>query len=424
LEKRIRELNVEIEEANGKLRRNLQEKEKVQAYLSTLLESLPVGVIGTDRRGNIHSCNRRAAEILEESRSMIEGRHIREVLKGSESATALQEVLQEGFAVPKTFETLLGRASDGRRRILRLQIVPAGGADEGEAAGVVLVEDVTDIRRLEHQASRNSRLAAMGEIAMNVAHEIRNPLGSIELFASMLQHDLAGDPINGPLAVHICKGVRCVDHIVANILQFARPQRLAYTLFDLDELIDETLVFAEHALRLKNIRVERDHAQAESTLWADAELLKQMFLNLFLNAVQATPEGGVVGVRTLPNGKTVEVQVWDTGCGFAPGMIGKIFDPFFTTRRRGTGLGLTIVHNILSAHNGSIEADNRPEGGAVFTIILPKKIPPRFDDSSASASSGEAEAPDAVACLEDPSPEETTFSPQAQEEPYLCQPEF
>jgi len=143
--------------------------------------------------------------------------------------------------------------------------------------------------------------------------------------------------------------------------------------FDLHELIEETLLFAEHALRQKGIAVERNFAENAIPLTADAELLKQMFLNLFLNAIQATPEGGIVGVDTIPNCKTVEVRVWDSGCGFAAGMRDKIFDPFFTTRRKGTGLGLTIVHNIVTAHEGSIEADNRSEGGAIFSIVLPKK---------------------------------------------------
>ncbi|NQU44949.1 hybrid sensor histidine kinase/response regulator, partial [bacterium] len=91
-----------------------------------------------------------------------------------------------------------------------------------------------------------------------------------------------------------------------------------------------------------------------------------------LNAVHATPEGGRLGIESVPNGKLIEVRVWDSGYGLPKEHIGRIFDPFFTTRHKGTGLGLTIVHNIVSVHGGSIEADNRPEGGATFSIVLPK----------------------------------------------------
>ncbi|HUT24007.1 MAG TPA: ATP-binding protein [Sumerlaeia bacterium] len=400
LEKRIAELNLEIEEANARLRENLREKQRVQDYLSTLLESLPIGVIGADPGGRVTSCNRRAAEITGLAAEKIHGRRLTEALGALGAAQAAGASLEEveraivsGSTGQGPLELVFERARDQRRRTLRLRVVPTDSnpheAESGTARGarVVLLEDVTDIRRLEQQANRKKRLTAMGEIAMNVAHEIRNPLGSIELFASMLKRELAGDPACASLAGHICTGVRCVDHIVANILQFARPQRLSCSTLNLNELIDETLLFAEHALAQKRIRVERDYRSPRAAfLWADADLLKQMFLNLFLNAIQATPEGGAIGVHSLPNGATIEVQVWDTGCGLAPDVIGRIFDPFFTTRRKGTGLGLTIAHNIVSAHQGNIEADNRPEQGAVFSIVLPKKAPSRLDGSELASS--------------------------------------
>jgi signal transduction histidine kinase len=158
-----------------------------------------------------------------------------------------------------------------------------------------------------------------------------------------------------------------------NILQFSRPQQLSRSACDLRDILDETIVFSEHALRQKGIEVERDYRGSGAPVRADAELLRQTFLNLMLNAIQATPEGGSIGVRTIPNGKTVEVQVWDTGPGFSGEALDRIFDPFFTTRRKGTGLGLTIVHNIVTAHDGTVDAENRPGGGAIFSIVLPKR---------------------------------------------------
>lgn len=447
LEKRIAELNVELEDANARLRENLEEKQKMQTHLSTLLECLPVGVVGVDRRGRVCSLNRCACEILDVDSERASGVSLADLfenaasetggLKGdSDAGSYLARALEDGFASESTFETEIQPLGGGRRRrVLRLRVVPTdisssqgiekkkkNGEDaNGQAAAVLLIEDVTDIRRLEQQANRNNRLAAMGEIAINVAHEIRNPLGSIELFASMLQRGLSKDKENGPLAAHICTGVRCLDHIVSNILQFARPQRLICGDVNLEELIEETLLFTEHVLRQKNIRVERHYpgngadGRREATggqasgsedetdaktgdfrqsslaapgsarfeeaslsgtrMWADAELIKQMLLNLFLNAIQATPEEGSLGVQSIPSGETVEIRVWDSGTGIDPEALGKIFDPFFTTRRKGTGLGLTIVHNIVTSHQGTIEAENRAEGGALFSIVLPKRAP-------------------------------------------------
>ena len=469
LEKRIAELNIELETANARLRRNLDEKQKMQNHLSTLLESLPVGVIAVDCEGFVCSLNGCAAKILDFSPSPpprtalgslfqgSEGKNAAEGEKNSLAFPALSKAVASGFTIEDTFEIEIQPVRGRRLRTLRLRVVPTGSArkereaedsrppenareprpeaeakpaaPDDEAAAVILVEDVTDMRRLEQQANRNNRLTAMGEIAINVAHEIRNPLGSIELFASMLQRDLSKDETNGPLAAHICTGVRCLDHIVSNILQFARPQRLSCSQVDLCELIDETLLFTEHVLRQKKIRIERHYPGSGSNnrgtgsggcrkgteappdaglsgtgqpslsdrqpeasedpaaetpgirMWADAELIKQMLLNLFLNAIQATPEEGVIGVQSIPNCATVELRVWDTGSGIPADALGKIFDPFFTTRRKGTGLGLTIVHNIVTAHQGSIDAENRPEGGALFTIVLPKRVPKKLEDA-------------------------------------------
>lgn len=413
LERRVAELNLELESANRRLRSNLAEKERVEAYLSTLLESLPVGVVGVDVEGRVCSANRAAGEILEREPEALASARLADLLgaAAAEEARAAvahwcgQRTAQVALVdVPEAFELemLSHRQSAGGgcpargsgRRIVRLQLVPAGlgrevlaqragarGADGQvvalrEAAAVLLMEDVTDVRHLEQQATRTSRLTAMGEIAINVAHEIRNPLGSIELFASMLQRDLADQPAQATLAGHICTGVRCLDHIVSNILQFSRPQLLSCSTFDLNALMDETVLFAEHVLRQKNIRVERRGQEDEILMHADAELLRQVFLNLVLNAIQATPEDGTIGLEALPSGRRVEVRVWDTGCGLAPEVLGRIFDPFFTTRRKGTGLGLTIVHNILASHQGTIDAENRPEGGALFTMALPLRLSP------------------------------------------------
>jgi len=381
LEQRIKDLNLELEDANEQLRMNLEERRRMEEYLSTLLESLPTGVIGVSADGRVHSLNRAASTILQRDDKAASDVAL-DALFGplEEDARAtlgdIGKVVSEGGDAEVYYELALGRGEVQRPRVIRLQVVPTRGNESEvsqDADAVLLIEDVTDIRRLQQQANRNDRLMAMGEIAMNVAHEIRNPLGSIELFASMLQRELSDDETNGPLAEHICTGVRCLDHIVMNILQFSRPQQLSRSACDLRDIIDETVVFTEHALRQKKITLEKDHRGNGSPVWADAELLRQTFLNLLLNAIQATPEGGIIGVRTIPNGTKVEAQIWDTGLGFPAENLGRIFDPFFTTRRKGTGLGLTIVHNIVTSHDGTVDAENRPGGGAMFSIVLPKR---------------------------------------------------
>ena len=257
----------------------------------------------------------------------------------------------------------------------------SGGKQAGTGKGTILdLKDIGGRKQAYQRSQRKDRLAAMGEMAAMIAHEIRNPLGGIELFATSLRDSLEGQPELQLLAERISSGVKSIDAIISNLLQFVRPDEAnRFERFDLYEALDDSLFFMEHlADRENGVDVKVAYGPRPLFIKGDVELLKQVCLNIILNAIQSMPEGGELGISTAHGAMThagppawAEIRISDNGVGMEPGHVSRIFDPFFTTKERGTGLGLSIVHNIVEMHGGTIDVESRPGKGTVFCIGLP-----------------------------------------------------
>jgi len=227
--------------------------------------------------------------------------------------------------------------------------------------------------------ARRERLAALGEMAAGLAHEIRNPLGGIQLYASMLKKDLRDDARLGELARKIGTGVGMLNSLVGDVLAFAgdveprfEPVRPADVLMQATEL-------ASGRAEDRGVLIEVDSGEMDVALLGDEQQLVRALLNLVLNGVDAVGVGGWVRVSAeTASGEAgmVCVGVADNGSGIAPELLDRIFNPFFTTKDSGTGLGLSIVHQICEAHGGRVRAANREGGGAEFTLTLPVALPP------------------------------------------------
>lgn len=218
---------------------------------------------------------------------------------------------------------------------------------------------------------RNRRLAAMGEMAAKIAHEIRNPLGSMSLIASILERELETDGAKKRLAERITKGVKTLDNILTNMLLFANSPGSRLQNTNLTEVIEDSLLLARgHDKDGVNVIIE---FEGNTLIMGDEAQLRQMFINLFLNAFDAIGEDGTLSVRTRANGSSnsVEVEVKDTGSGIDQEHIDRIFDPFFSTKDRGTGLGLSIVSNVINSHKGYIDVTSIRNAGTTFLIGLP-----------------------------------------------------
>jgi signal transduction histidine kinase len=239
------------------------------------------------------------------------------------------------------------------------------------------LRDITRVEKLEEMAKRTEKLIAMGEMAANIAHEIRNPLGSIELFASLLMKDMKDDRHQGRLS-HIITSVKNMDNKISNLLLFTTQKHPMMRKVNLHRIVKEVLRFSDPIIKQEDISLSVKYSSIEPCVRGDAEMLKQVFLNILLNAIQAMTDGGRLRIETVVSplrledgARSVEVRISDTGVGITRDNLKKIFDPFFSTRERGSGLGLAIVHNIVHAHGGSIDVDSREREGTVFSITLP-----------------------------------------------------
>jgi PAS domain S-box-containing protein len=389
LQLRVDELNLELEGKNRELERNLEEREKVKTYLSNIFESLPVGVFVTDLEGAITSVNRAGLEMIGAGAEAVVGLSVNEVLEAELFSPDGGGPTPEADAFDAD-EPLTFHRADGET--LRLQLSLTRMMGEGRPLGyIVNAQNVTLLKQLEEQAERRNRFTAMGEMAATIAHEIRNPLGSIELFASLVKKGL-DDEEKLALMHHISSGIASMNHIISNVLEYTKPRPVNLRTLDLHRLLHEMGEFSRYMAEQNGVALEYDLGQGPVRVRGDEDLLRQVFHNLVLNAVQAMPEGGRVTfssrLRTLTKARelarfgevpghdgaaldVLEVGVKDTGPGIPKEVQKKIFDPFFTTKARGTGLGLAIVHNIIEAHHATVDVVSGEGKGTEFIFMFP-----------------------------------------------------
>lgn len=357
LAERVQRLDLELAASNEALQIKLQENEELRSHLTAILESLTTGVIVADEADTIIRCNRAAEVLLGMPRSGLLGQR-------------LSRFLQEKRLNEETYplHTENGTAISLSRAVL--QKAP------GEAAGtILLVHDISAVLRLEARLQRRDRLAAMGEVVGRIAHEIRNPLGSIELFASLLRQDLAEQPALRQYAEHISMAVEAMDRLLSNLLFYMRPRRPRADWHSLESLVQDALMLTSHATVRKAVAVHLQMSDALPMIWCDAAQIKQVLVNLILNGVQAMAEGGQLTIDVTANPGTepasIRIAITDTGTGIDPSHLSRIFDPFFTTKEEGTGLGLAIAHAIVEGHGGRIEVESVVNCGSTFTVVLP-----------------------------------------------------
>jgi signal transduction histidine kinase len=231
-----------------------------------------------------------------------------------------------------------------------------------------------ELSEKNRQLERRKRLAALGEMAAGMAHEIRNPLGGIELYASMLSRDVAKQPGSLELVNKISAGVKRLEALVSQVLQFSREIQAQRVRVDLAELVDQAVEMAGDRIG-GGVRCEVSGPRPMGVR-VDPLLMGQAILNLVINAIDAVGDQGVVGIGwedlrfEISDGEKFRLWVRDSGAGISAGVMEKIFNPFFTTKESGTGLGLAIVHRIVEAHDGTVAASNAADGGAVFEIRI------------------------------------------------------
>ena len=234
-----------------------------------------------------------------------------------------------------------------------------------------------ELRRKNEELRRRDRLAALGEMAAGLAHEVRNPLGGIALYASMLERELEGNEKGQLAASRISNGVRSLNRLVTEILDFAQEDHLEKQVVALGVVYAEVDDALRPWVQQHGVEIRVDASMRGVSLSCDASRMQRVLLNLLLNGMQAAGEGGWVSLaarRTASDDRRstgVRIEVVDSGTGIPADALDRIFNPFFTTKSSGTGLGLAIVHRIVEAHGGTIRAMNSAEAGAKFVVWIP-----------------------------------------------------
>lgn len=237
---------------------------------------------------------------------------------------------------------------------------------------IVMLRDVTEIHHLQTLANRTDRMKLLGEMAAQVAHEIRNPLGGIKGYASLLKRDLANHPQQQQMADYIVEGADNLNRLVSQILHYARPLQPHLERVDLIILLQELRqhILADEAFAKQNITLIVNSECAELFLSLDSSLFKAAILNLIVNAAQAMPVGGKISLQIKKKFGYVFLTIADTGIGISEENLSKIFSPFFTTKSDGNGLGLAETQKIIQAHGGTIEVTSVVDKGTTFIIKL------------------------------------------------------
>lgn len=328
-----------------------------------LLEHLSQGILFINDKGTITFFNPSAAKLLGFSQNQI----LNTLFSGHFSDDFLGFSL---LAALKEKQSLSSRyISPLPEHILEVE------ANYFHDGLIILIRDVTEMRKLQSIAQRNDRLKELGELAAMVAHEIRNPLGGIKGFASLLERDLKDKPELQQMATYIVEGAENLNQLINHILNYSRPLTLKFELIDIIPLLSDiiTIIEADETLR-KNYGVNIISSHEHLYVWVDPHLLKSAVLNLVMNGCQAMPEGGTVTIELTQQQQTCIIQVIDHGEGIPDEHLSKLFTPFFTTKIGGNGFGLVEVQKVVQAHDGLIEVHSELHKGTIFTLTLPNKV--------------------------------------------------
>ncbi len=377
LQEHTRALGLELSETNEKLRHSLNAQEKVSLQLRGVLDAMTTGILVLELDGTIQAVNPAACRMLGVSAAT---GHYEALGLPGEVTDFIYSCIESTLPRVPNREITIERGGEQLDLEISFTLVrPEGG---GIMSVLVIMNDMTLINRLQSQSKRNVRLAAMGEMAAELAHEIRNPLGSIKLFASLLEKDLDGSE-SLELASQISHGVVVLESIVSNILTFSRnvtPRREPVALAD---LLAESLPLFEMERARKRIRLDFQPVAEDLIILGDTHLLKQVILNLCNNAIKAMEPEGCLTLRAKARDEFAEIVIADTGHGIPASELPKIFDPFFTTFQGGTGLGLSVVNQIIEKHDGAIDIKSEVGIGTSVIVSLPAlEHPPKEGETA------------------------------------------
>lgn len=342
---------------------------RIKALSDNIVENMPIGLVVLDTDSIVASFNFTAETLLNISGEKIIGKHAEEILP-AQFVELIEDLKKNKKNIAKELEVDLGEHGKVYLDIHMSILEDNSGTLLGY---IILFRDLSEVQELKEEVERSTRLASIGRLAAGVAHEIRNPLSSIKGFATYFGERYKDIPEDKDTAKIMVNEVERLNRVISQLLEFARPLDIKKGAVDIKTIINHSAKMIERDAAEKDIKVQVEIPQGIPFISIDSDRINQVFLNLFLNSIEAMDSGGELSVTVNYEATTkiMKITVKDTGKGIDPDELGNIFDPYFTTKQSGTGLGLAIVHRIIESHNGEIKVESTPGKGTSVIIALP-----------------------------------------------------
>lgn len=366
-------VNLELEKSNQSLIDKIEKLDFLSKYLKNILKNISQGIIFINIKGEITTFNDAASDILEKEEKTLLFKQFWNHFTDDFFGFSLKDALHFGLSHRLNYIRIT--TEDKKQKQIEISTDFVFNGPKDHQGIIILLRDITQMEKLRLIANRNDQMKELGEMAATVAHEIRNPLGGIRGYATLLYRDLMDTPSMQQMAGYIIEGTKSLERLVSNVLHYARPLQLkiewvnlASLLVDLTESIRVDTSFSKDILVTLHL--------PEKSLFApvDQGLLRLCFLNLIVNAYQAMTQKGEFTISLIQQNGGCMITFSDTGSGIEEKDIQKIFSPFFTTKEKGNGLGLSEVYKIIQAHLGTIEVHSQVGKGTTFSIFLPLKM--------------------------------------------------
>ena len=344
--------------------------EDLQQFSENILESINVGLLAVDLEDKVQAINTPLELMMPLPFRQSRGRKLNEIFPPELMAEFERS---RDDATVHTIYRYRTRLENAQEKVLNVAIAPLLSKSCEWIGRLIIFDDVTDRVALEGQLAQAEKLSSVGLLAAGVAHEVNTPLTVISTQAQMLAKQMPSDDKNFKVVEKIIRQTFRASEIVNSLLNFSRTKGTSFAAVEMNKIISETLLLLDHQLKTAQVSVETHLEPGLPFVHGNADKLQQVFLNLFLNAKDAMPEGGQLRVTSWTEESRVRIEIRDTGVGISPDHLRRIFDPFFTTKGpgRGTGLGLAVSYGIIHEHSGKITAESRPGLGTRFELEFP-----------------------------------------------------
>ena len=351
---------------NQELAQKVGELNRVNAYLDNILKNIAQGILFINLDGTITLFNEAAQKLLQVNSGVL-FKKIWDVFPDDSFGFSLREALKFGIS-----HRLLYKSYGNIEFEIATSFVYEG--PKVYHGLIILLRDVSEMQKLQLIVSRNDRMKELGEMAATVAHEIRNPLGGIRGYASLLYRDLSNQPHLQEMSGQIVEGTKSLENLVTTVLQYSRPIQIQTQSIELGQYLRQIGKFVKMDPAFpETVKMELHIPTDPLMAPIDPNLLRSALLNLIFNALQAMPAGGAVTMTLFKRDSSCQIAIGDTGIGMDEEEMKRLFSPFYTTKQKGNGLGLVEAQKIAQAHMGCIEVRSQPGRGTVFTLTLPLK---------------------------------------------------